>query len=269
MKQKFSTFFFVRSYVAIVLAIVVLALLLDTLLATRADDSTEAELTALYAPLFSILANNAEGLEASTVAGRIADITADWSIPVTVLPLENFAGLETVTAVGSHAEVHLFYDSNSAPMLYQLLPQTALVLALGPLPVHQQQTFFENMVIAAYYALVALLVFLWIRPFYRDLSHLRSAAAEFGKQDFSTRVELNPKSSILPVAHSFNAMAARIEYLVSAHRELTNAVSHELRTPLARFKFSLEILARINDTSKQQDYLNNMKADVAELESLI
>jgi signal transduction histidine kinase len=143
------------------------------------------------------------------------------------------------------------------------------VLALGPLPVHQQETLFETVVIAAYYALIALLVFLWIRPFYRDLSLLRSAAAEFGKQDFSTRVDLSPKSSILPVAQSFNAMAARIEYLVSAHRELTNAVSHELRTPLARFKFSLEILTRINDAAKQQDYLNNMKVDVAELECLI
>jgi signal transduction histidine kinase len=64
-------------------------------------------------------------------------------------------------------------------------------------------------------------------------------------------------------------MADRIEYLVSAHRDLTNAVSHELRTPLARFKFSLEILARSNDETKRQQYLNNMKADVAELEQLI
>jgi signal transduction histidine kinase len=269
MKQKFSTFFFVRSYVAIVLAIVLLALLLDTLLATRADDNTEAELTALYSPLFSMLASNAKGLDPALVSSRITDVTADWNIPVTVLPLADFAGLDNVTAKDKPGKVHLFYDSNSAPMLYQLLPQTALVLALGPLPVHQQETLFETMVIAAYYALVALLVFLWMRPFYRDLSLLRSAAAEFGKQDFSTRVDLSPKSSILPVAQSFNAMAARIEYLVSAHRELTNAVSHELRTPLARFKFSLEILTRINDAAKQQDYLNNMKVDVAELECLI
>jgi signal transduction histidine kinase len=269
MKQKFSTFFFVRSYVAIVLAIVMLALLLDTLLATRAEDNAEAELVALYAPLFSVLASNAEGLETSAIADRIADITADWSIPVRVLPLADFAGFNTLAAPDDHDNVHLFYDSDSAPMLYQLLPQTTLVLALGPLPAHQKATAFESMAIAAYYTLVALLVFLWMRPLYRDLSQLRSAAAEFGKQDFATRIELNPKSSILPVAQSFNAMAARIEYLVSAHRELTNAVSHELRTPLARFKFSLEIVARSNDVSRQQNYLNSMKADVAELESLI
>ncbi|MES2624133.1 MAG: ATP-binding protein [Pseudomonadota bacterium] len=269
MKQKFSTFFFVRSYVAIVLAIVMLALLLDSLLATRAEDNTEAELTTMYSPMFSMLAGSAKGLEPSMIASRIADTTADWNIPVSVLPLDEFAGLQTVTDKSGVQDVHLFYNSNSEPMLYQLLPHAALVLALGPLPVHQQETLFETVVISAYYGLVALLVFLWIRPFYRDLSLLRSAAAEFGKQDFSTRVELSSKSSILPVAQSFNAMAARIEYLVSAHRELTNAVSHELRTPLARFKFSLEILTRINDAAKQQDYLNNMKIDVAELETLI
>lgn len=50
---------------------------------------------------------------------------------------------------------------------------------------------------------------------------------------------------------------------------LTNAVSHELRTPLARFKFSLEILARTPDGARKQDYIDNMKGDVAEPESLI
>jgi signal transduction histidine kinase len=137
------------------------------------------------------------------------------------------------------------------------------------LPDGQQADYFETLVISAYYVLVAIILLLWIRPFYRDLSQLRRASAEFGKEDFSTRVQLSDKSSILPVAQSFNAMAERIEYLVSAHRELSNAVSHELRTPLARFKFTMEILARSQDAEKRQQYLDNMKSDVTELEQLI
>src|SRR5688572_32490646 len=67
-------------------------------------------------------------------------------------------------------------------------------------------------------------------PFYRDLRLLRRAAADFGRADFETRVQINSKSSILPVAQTFNAMAERIETLVSAHKELTHAVRSEEHT---------------------------------------
>jgi len=127
----------------------------------------------------------------------------------------------------------------------------------------------ELVLILSYYFLVAFILFLWIRPFFRDLSVLRGAASEFGREDFSTRVTVPASSSILPVAQSFNAMAERIQYLISAHKELTNAVSHELRTPLARFKFSLEILAKTDDPEKKRRYLENMKVDVQELEALV
>jgi signal transduction histidine kinase len=154
-------------------------------------------------------------------------------------------------------------------MLYQQVPGSDQILALGPIPVATTDSIPESLIIVSYYLLIALVLLIWIRPFYRDLSMLRQGAANFGKEDFSTRVQLSDKSSILPVAQSFNTMAERIEYLVSAHQELTNAVSHELRTPLARFKFSLEILSRSRDPAKQQEYLDQMKDDVAELEDLI
>ena len=39
--------------------------------------------------------------------------------------------------------------------------------------------------------------------------------------------------------------------------------------PLVRFKFSMEILARTEDTAQKEEYLRNMNQDVAELEGLI
>jgi signal transduction histidine kinase len=265
--QRTSSFTFFRAYVAIVVGIVLVALLLTLLFNSTNEDNQEAVLAAQYTPVFRLLQRELANIAPEDIGGQLAFSMADIGIPVSVVELDAFAGADELES--SSDTIHVFYDNDDAPMLYQRIPGTRLLLAVGPLPRDGQSGWLDVLVTSAYYALVALILLLWIRPFYRDLSHLRSAAAEFGKEDFSTRVQLDAKSNIFPVAQSFNAMADRIEYLVSAHRELTNAVSHELRTPLARFKFSLEILARSTDAEKRQQYLDNMKADVVELEQLI
>jgi signal transduction histidine kinase len=269
MKRASPSFNFFRAYAAIVLGIVLVALLLELLLGSFADDNQQTELANQYLPVFRLLHRELADVAPEDLAGHVAFSMADIGVPVSVVALEDFADVAELESAAAPDTIHVFYDNDDAPMLYQRIPDTRLLLALGPLPQQLQSSWLDVAVVSSYYALIALILLLWIRPFYRDLSHLRSAAAEFGKDDFSTRVQLGGKSHILPVAQSFNAMADRIEYLVSAHRELTNAVSHELRTPLARFKFSLEILARSTDAEKRQQYLNNMKGDVTELEQLI
>ncbi|HEY0962053.1 MAG TPA: ATP-binding protein [Pseudomonadales bacterium] len=267
MTRNAPSFTFFRAYGAIVLGIVLVALLLDQLLLSFAADDQEQALVQQYTPVFRLLQRELDGLAPDAIGPHVAFDIGDIGIPVTVVSLDDFAIADDLQA--AKGAVHVFYDSDGAPMLYQRIAGTRQLLALGPLPQDLQAGWLDVFVISAYYALVALILLLWIRPFYRDLSRLRGAAAELGKEDFATRVQLGEKSHIYPVAQSFNAMADRIEYLVSAHRELTNAVSHELRTPLARFKFSLEILARSTDADKRQQYLDNMKADVSELEQLI
>ena len=268
MKQPFSTWFYFRSYAAIAAGIIGAALLLDALLASVSTPDPRPLLQAHYSPLFSLLQAQLAGTRQPAMQARLDALTAEWELQAQLIPVSDFAGLDDELTTGDR-ELHLFYDSDGQALLYQLIPETGQVLALGPLPVEAADTILETGIIISYYLLIALVLLLWIRPFYRDLSLLRRGAANFGREDFSTRVQLSDKSSILPVAQSFNAMADRIEYLVSAHQELTNAVSYELHTPLARFKFSLEILSRSSEPDKQQEYLDQMKGDVAELESLI
>jgi signal transduction histidine kinase len=268
MKQPFSTWFFIRSWAAIAAGIIGAALLLDFLLATVSSRNQEAELQIHYRPLFVLLQAELVAADPANRNTRLQQVTAGWDTPAQLLPLAAFAGLEDVLDTAD-TDLHLFYDTSGQALIYQSVQGSDQILALGPVPTGPDDSMVETAIIISYYLLIALVLLIWIRPFYRDLSLLRQGAANFGKSDFSTRVELSDKSSILPVAQSFNAMAERIEYLVSAHQELTNAVSHELRTPLARFKFSLEILGRSREPDKQQEYIAQMKDDVAELEDLI
>lgn len=248
--------------------IILVALLLDLLLLYLGDstDNNASDYASEFALIESLIGETAV-MESFT--NNQEDIAAALGMPVALYNRNEFAGLEADTAALANGEIITLYDNNDLTIYYKLIPGTSQLLAIGPVPETEQSGPSPRLVSWVYYVLVGMLILLWIRPFYRDLDHLRSAALKFGDNDFSARVDVAPDSRILPVARSFNAMAERIEYLVSSHRELTNAVSHELRTPLARFKFSMEILARTDNAAKKEEYLLNMKQDVEELERLI
>lgn len=275
MKNQLSSWFFIRSYSVIAAGILIVALALDSLMLWMLPDNTQssAERHAADFALIELLLTQA-GDEPEIVAAQFADMQGSLQdavgMPVRLYESAELgqqpAFLETLRG----GAVESFLDSESREILYRLLPSSGQVIALGPLPAQPgSSAFIETLVIVSYYVLVALLLFLWIRPFYRDLSSLRYAASQFGRDDFQTRVSVDGNSSILPVANSFNKMAERIQYLVTAHRDLTNAVAHELRTPLARFKFGLEMIPKIQSGERLTEHLNGMKTDIQELEVLI
>ena len=63
-------------------------------------------------------------------------------------------------------------------------------------------------------------------------------------------------------------MAERIAALIENQRSLTNAVSHELRTPLARLAFEVDLL-RQDRSARREHILQDMQADIDELESMV
>jgi two-component system sensor kinase ParS len=117
-------------------------------------------------------------------------------------------------------------------------------------------------------AIVAVLVFFWVRPFWRDLKRLRLATEEIGAGRFEARVDVGRLSALKPLAAAVNAMAGQIDALMKSHRTLTSAISHELRTPIARLRFS-HSLARDDASPEQRErYLARMERDIAEIDAL-
>ncbi|KAF0866367.1 ATP-binding protein [Pseudomonas sp. LD120] len=138
------------------------------------------------------------------------------------------------------------------------------------LPEDPPLTLFYN--IAAYVlfgGLLAIVLYFWVRPHWRDLERLRLAAERFGGNDLSTRLHLSRRSNIRDLAQHFNRMAARIEGLIANQRELTNAVSHELRTPITRLSFELDQLRQQPDPEQNRELITDMYADLGELEEMV
>jgi two-component system sensor histidine kinase CpxA len=73
---------------------------------------------------------------------------------------------------------------------------------------------------------------------------LREASRQLAQGDFSTRAASGMerrRDELGSLVRDFNAMAARIEELVSRQRQLIYDISHELRSPLARLNVALDL----------------------------
>lgn len=275
MSKQFPTSFFLRPYIVIAAGILIIALALDSLLVwvlPSNEQSNTERFASDFAMIELMLLESGPSPERVTLRFNILgpQLQSALALPVTLYEPAELGDHPAFFTMLDDGEIHSYRDGESREMLVKLIANTGQVVALGPLPEESSnRAIIETGIILSYYFLVALLLFLWIRPFYRDLGSLRFAASQFGRDNFETRVSVAANSSILPVAQSFNKMAERIQYLVTAHHDLTNAVAHELRTPLARFKFSLEMVAKIHDRSRLENHVDAMKLDVKELEELI
>jgi two-component system, OmpR family, sensor histidine kinase CpxA len=121
---------------------------------------------------------------------------------------------------------------------------------------------------------VALLVsgfvcYLLTRYLTTPILRLREASQQLASGDLSTRASTTiapRKDELGDLVRDFDAMASRIEDLVSRQRQLISDVSHELRSPLARLNVALDLgrQRKGNDAAFDQ-----MEQDMALLNEMI
>jgi two-component system sensor kinase ParS len=90
-----------------------------------------------------------------------------------------------------------------------------------------------------------------------------------GQGQLDARARVGRFSDIKPLVADFNAMAERLELLVSQQRALINGVAHELRTPIARLGFGIDLLNESSASPAHQKRTQSMRDDLLELDALI
>ena len=118
------------------------------------------------------------------------------------------------------------------------------------------------------FAIVAVLVFFFVRPLWRDLLAMRRAADDVGRGNVGARAAVGRHSALRDLAASFNTMTQHVASLLQSHRSLTSAVSHELRTPLARLRFSHSLAREEPGAAAKDRFLARMERDIAEIDQL-
>ena len=89
----------------------------------------------------------------------------------------------------------------------------------------------------------ALVGWLLARSVTRPVRELQDAATRIASGDLGTRVDIDQgPPEVRALAHSFNAMAVRVDGMLQREKSFTADASHQLRTPLTALRLRLESL---------------------------
>lgn len=163
-------------------------------------------------------------------------------------------------------------------IIYHRLKQTPQILVVGPLSPDRNPEYRRGMPLELRISLLtwsligvclAIVVWLWVHPVWRDLEAMRQTARSLGEGLFEARAPSMRSSAFGPLAETLNGMAERIQRLIATQKELSSAISHELRTPIARLRFALEMLVATDDAAERERLWRAMEADLDELDGLI
>jgi two-component system sensor histidine kinase RstB len=116
---------------------------------------------------------------------------------------------------------------------------------------------------------LAVAVWFWVRPVWRDLEALRKTARALGEGHFERRAPEAKSSAFDLLTETLNGMAERTQRLIATQKELSSAISHEVRTPIARMRFALEMLAETPEKEERERLWQMMEEDLDELDELI
>jgi two-component system OmpR family sensor kinase len=179
----------------------------------------------------------------------------------------DIAGRETLNALKDGKIAYMQAAAGEAWALKQL--NQDYVLAFKSQALEPQRGRLEWMITLLFYAAMALVIMIWIWPLTRDLRALEKSAARFGNKNWVFDADIKPRSQIYALAETFRKMAARIDGLISSHKDMSNAVSHEIKTPLSRMQFEIELAQQSQSTSEVKTSLSNIKADIAAINDLV
>jgi signal transduction histidine kinase len=133
----------------------------------------------------------------------------------------------------------------------------------GPTPVAPLLTFLVSGL-----AIVGAGSYFTARWIAGPLATLSATARALGAGDLRARAALERGDELGDVGRAFDEMAARLEKLLLAERELLANVSHELRTPLARIRVALELASEASADGARPS-MAEIAVDLAEIESLV
>jgi signal transduction histidine kinase len=117
-------------------------------------------------------------------------------------------------------------------------------------------------VIVGFALVLVLLTYLAVRWLFRPIEAIRHGAAQIGRGNFDQRITEVRSDQLGDLATDINTMAADVQRMLDAKRQLLLGISHELRSPLSRMRLALEL-------SDNSAVAPGMRDDVNEMDRII
>lgn len=118
--------------------------------------------------------------------------------------------------------------------------------------------------------LAFVIIFIVTSQLVRPLKEMSDAASQYGKGDFTKRLDVYRDDEIGQLAQTLNTMADDLSTLESSRRSFTANVSHELKTPMTTIGGFIDgILDGTIPESEHKKYLRIVSEEVARLSRMV
>lgn len=197
----------------------------------------------------------------------VADLADRTGIDLELFDFVDIVGADTQARLARGEAAYMNSADGRTWMLHRL--DDGGVLAFRYAAPEAGRSAFEIAMSLLFYAVIALVIMLWLWPLTRDLRRLERATASFGDRNWSFSADIKPRSQVHSLAEAFRRMAARIDSLIGSHKDMSNAVAHEIKTPLARMRFELEMARAATSPDQLAMHLRNINTDIEELDGFL
>lgn len=150
----------------------------------------------------------------------------------------------------------------------QRVQNSNYLLSVGPVDYtyfFKQLQLLDIAFLSIVIVLLAVPIYLWMRPLWRDLRRIESAAENISAGQMDTQVQLDSSSNIYPIGQAFDRMTGKITTLIQQQDRLMQDIAHEIRTPLARLRYRLALQPDHKDEADFVQDINHIEQLVNEL----
>ena len=256
---------FLGLYLLIVLTLAVVSWGQDKLLQTYiAQDSPDERALAVA---LSAVESELQSVPMDEWKHLVAGIAAKTGGDLELFATTDISGRKTLDKLQNGKIAYMQDAAGEAWALKQL--NKDYVLAFKSEAPDARRGLLEWMITVLFYAVMALVIMIWIWPLTRDLRTLEKAAAHFGNKNWVFDAQIKPRSQIYALSETFRKMAVRIDGLIASHKDMSNAVSHEIKTPLSRMQFEIELAQQAQNVVDVRTSLRNIKTDIVAINELV
>ena len=255
---------FIQFYLLLFICFLVMTLLVGLVYKFTAERAGRQSLDDLMKSSLYLMRSELREIPPRDWNKTIKELDLNLSFKLRIEPLNKFHLDDGPTQRLREGEIVALDDQYT---FIQRIPRSHYVLAVGPVPylyfLHQMR-LLDVALIAIIAISLALPVFIWMRPHWRDMLKLESAAQRLGEGHLDERIHFDSASSFERLGIAFNQMADNINALIASKKQLIDGIAHELRTPLVRLRYRLEMSDNLSAEETQA-----FNRDIGQLEALI
>jgi two-component system, OmpR family, sensor kinase len=230
---------YVRIWLAVVLAVLVLTMLVGWLLRMQAERIRAERLSEIPA-------------REVTLRNKVGEVIGTTTVQPVRIP-------------GRGVEFHVQLPPGVQGGEQLAISMPPRVRADGHPPPPKPSSLGFVALLIAFAAAVALGSYPVVRRLTLRLEALQRGVERLGAGDLSARVDESGSDEAAFLAKRFNRAADHIEALVQSQKSLLANASHELRSPLARIRMGLELM----ETAPSNALREELSRNIAELDALI